>query len=163
MKKLILILLVLFGLQSRAQVDWCDSLYYTTVPSPVFSVVGMYTNGVNTIADTVMWAWTVCNSTLCFSEPGTYASFPLIQMSDTIKVCYSAYIASTPLVSCQDQCDSLVFNGTEWVTFPINTVGVTEVPLRIVDSKSYDLMGRELHYIPSGVMYIRNQKLYMKK
>ena len=163
MKKLILILLVLFGLQSRAQVDWCDSLYYTTIPSPVFSVVGMYTNGVNTIADTVSWAWTVCNSSLCFSEPGTYASFPLIQMSDTIKVCYNAYIATIPLISCTERCDSLVFNGTEWVTFPINTVGVTEVPLRPVDSKSYDLMGRELYYIPNGVMYIKNQKLHMKK
>ena len=163
MKKLILILLVLFGLQSRAQVDWCDSLYYTTVPSPVFSVVGNYTSGVDAIADTVSWAWTVCNSSLCFSEPGTYASFPLIQASDTIKVCYNAYIATIPLISCTERCDSLVFDGSNWVAFPINTVGVTEVPLRIVDSKSYDLMGRELYYIPSGVMYIRNQKLHMKK
>ena len=163
MKKLILILLVLFGLQSRAQVDWCDSLYYTTVPSPVFSVVGNYTSGVDAIADTVSWAWTVCNSSLCFSEPGTYASFPLIQASDTIKVCYNAYIATIPLISCTERCDSLVFDGSNWVTFPINTVGVTEVPLRIVDSKSYDLMGRELYYIPNGVMYIRNQKLHMKK
>ena len=163
MKKLILILLVLFGLQSRAQVDWCDSLYYTTVPSPVFSVVGNYTSGVDAIADTVSWAWTVCNSSLCFSEPGTYASFPLIQASDTIKVCYNAYIATIPLISCTERCDSLVFDGSNWVTFPINTVGVTEVPLRIVDSKSYDLMGRELYYIPNGMMYIRNQKLHMKK
>jgi hypothetical protein len=123
----------------------------------------MYTNGVNAIADTVSWAWTVCNSSLCFSEPGTYASFPLIQMSDTIKVCYNAYIATIPLISCTERCDSLVFDGSNWVAFPINTVGVTEVPLRTVDSKSYDLMGRELYYIPNGVMYIRNKKLHMKK
>jgi hypothetical protein len=44
-----------------------------------------------------------------------------------------------------------------------NTVGINEVPLRPVSSKSYDIMGRELFYIPSGVMYIKNQKLHMKK
>ena len=49
-----------------------------------------------------------------------------------------------------------------WVPL-FNVVGVNEITLRPVDNKSYDLMGRELIYIPSGVMYIKNQKLYMKK
>jgi hypothetical protein len=55
-----------------------------------------------------------------------------------------------------------VYNGTEWVELG-STVGINEVPLRPVDSRSYDIMGRELFHVPSGVMYIRNQKLYMKK
>ena len=164
MKKLLLILLVLFGLRSSAQVDWCDSLYYYTLPSPVFSVVGMTTDSLNDFSDTVSWAWTVCNTQLCFGQSGTYASFPLIQYTDTLKVCYNAYIMNAgSTISCLDVCDSLVYNGTEWVLFPINTVGITEVPLRINNNTAYDLLGRELHYIPNGVTYIKNNKLYIKK
>ncbi len=163
MKKFILILLLLFGLKSQAQVDWCDSLYYYTLPSPVFSVVGMYTDGVNDIADTVTWAWTVCNTSLCFSESGTYASFPLIQPTDTIKVYYNAYIASIPLVSCTNVCDSLVYNGSEWVYFPItNTVGVEE--LQIPDKNKYivyDMQGRIVTDIKKNTIYILDKKKFI--
>ena len=61
MKKLILILLVLFGLQSRAQVDWCDSASYTVYPNPnlVFSVLGVVSDSLSNYVDTVDFTWTV--------------------------------------------------------------------------------------------------------
>ena len=41
MKKYILILLILFGLNASAQVDWCDSISYSVLPNTngVFSVM----------------------------------------------------------------------------------------------------------------------------
>ena len=34
---------------------------------------------------------------------------------------------------------------------------------RVNDNKIYDLLGRELTEIPVGKLYIRNNKLYIKK
>ena len=55
-----------------------------------------------------------------------------------------------------------MYNGTEWVEWN-NVLSINEVPLRPVSNRSYDLMGRELFYIPSGVMYIKNRKLHIRK
>ena len=58
MKKIILILLVLLGLQTRAQVTYCDSLSYqtsSTINYP-FGVTGM---GTANIPGTVSGVWTV--------------------------------------------------------------------------------------------------------
>jgi len=168
MKKLILILLVLFGLQSRAQIDWCDSVSYTVYPNPnlVFSVLGVVSDSLPNWVDTVDFTWEVCNSSLCFGDFGQYASFPLIHQNDTVKVCYNAYLTQNwqTILFCTS-CDSLVYNGNQWVLLgSSSTVGVTETPLRSINnSKSYDLLGREMKYVPNGVMYIRNKKLHMKK
>jgi len=166
MKKLLLILLVLFGLQSHAQVNWCDSISYSVIPNSngVFSVMIETTDSLDNYCDTVDVAWAVCNMDFCFSGFGAFYSFPIIQTTDTVKVCYNAYIMNPPnlTISCYDVCEWIVYNGVEWVPLS-NTVGINEVPLRPVSSKPYDIMGRELFYIPSGVMYIRNQKLHMKK
>ena len=167
MKKYILILLILFGLKASAQVDWCDSISYSVIPNSngVFSVMIETTDSLDNYCDTVDVSWGVCNTQLCFSAFGAWASFPIIQLTDTVKVCYNAYIMNIPqpTIPCSDVCDTVVYNGFEWVQFPItNTVGVNEVPLQPVNNKSYDLMGRELIYIPTGVMYIKNRKLYIK-
>ena len=43
------------------------------------------------------------------------------------------------------------------------TTGIQELTLDIVnDNKIYDLLGRELKEVPVGVMYIVNQKKYIK-
>jgi len=166
MKKYILMLLILFGLNASAQVDWCDSISYSVIPSTngVFSVMIETTDSLDNYCDTVDVAWAVCNLQLCFNGFGAFYSFPIIQTTDTVKVCYNAYIMNppNPTISCYDVCEWIVYNGTEWVELG-STVGINEVPLRPVDSRSYDIMGRELFHVPSGVMYIRNQKLYMKK
>ena len=167
MKKYILILLILFGLNASAQVDWCDSISYSVLPNTngVFSVMIETTDSLDNFCDTVSVSWAVCNTQLCFLGNGAWASFPIIQLTDTVKVCYTAYVTDVnwqTIYECRDICEWIVYNGTEWVPL-FNVVGVNEIPLRPVDNKSYDLMGRELIYIPSGVMYIKNQKLYMKK
>ena len=166
MKKYILMLLILFGLNASAQVDWCDSISYSVIPNTngVFSVMIETTDSLDNYCDTVDVAWAVCNLQLCFNGFGAFYSFPIIQTTDTVKVCYNAYIMNppNPTISCYDVCEWIVYNGTEWVELG-STVGINEVPLRPVDSRSYDIMGRELFHIPSGVMYIRNQKLHMKK
>jgi len=43
-----------------------------------------------------------------------------------------------------------------------STVGINEIPLRPVNNKSYDIMGREMFYIPNGIIYIKNRKKYIK-
>ena len=168
MKKIITMLLLLFSINLSAQVDWCDSISYSVLPSTngVFSVMIETTDSLDNYCDTVDVYWGVCNTSLCFSGFGAFASFPIIQLTDTVKVCYNAYIMNIPdpTIYCTDICDTVVYNGFEWVQFPItNTVSVHEIPLKLVDSKPYDLMGRELRYIPTGVMYIKNRKLYIKK
>ena len=166
MKKYILMLLILFGLNASAQVDWCDSISYSVIPNTngVFSVMIETTDSLDNYCDTVDVAWAVCNLQLCFNGFGAFYSFPIIQTTDTVKVCYNAYIMNSPnpTISCYNVCEWIVYNGTEWVEWN-NVLSVNEVPLRPVDSRSYDIMGRELFHVPSGVMYIRNQKLYMKK
>ena len=80
-------------------------------------------------------------------------------------MCYRAYLIQNwqTLLLCES-CDTLVYDGNNWVLLGSNsTVGLTEVPLSPVDNKTYDLLGREMKYVPSGMMYIRNQKLHMKK
>ena len=159
-------LLILFGLNASAQVDWCDSISYSVLPNTngVFSVMIETTDSLDNYCDTVDVAWAVCNLQLCFNGFGAFYSFPIIQTTDTVKVCYNAYIMNppNPSISCYNVCEWIVYNGTEWVEWN-NVLSVNEVPLRPVDSRSYDIMGRELFHIPSGVMYIKNHKLHMKK
>ena len=156
------VLFLILCIQAQAQTDWCDSLYYYTLPSPVFSVVGMTTDSLANSSDTVSWSWTVCNTSLCFSESGTYASFPLVQPTDTLKVCYNAYIMNipNPTISCYERCDSLIYNGNQWVLLGSGgTVGVTEIPLRPTNN-IYNLKGVKLLQAPKNKMYIKNRKLY---
>ena len=166
MKRILLLLLILFGLQAKAQVDWCDSISYSVLPNTngVFSVVIETTNSLDNFCDTVDVAWAVCNMDFCFSGFGAWFSFPIIQNTDTVKVCYNAYIMNSPnpSIACYDQCEWIVYNGTEWVELG-NIVGINEIPLRPISNKLYDIMGRELLYIPSGIMYIQNRKLKINK
>jgi len=167
MKKFILMLSILFGLNASAQVDWCDSISYSVLPNTngVFSVMIETTDSLDNYCDTVNVAWAVCTMELCFLGNGAWASFPIVQLTDTVKVCYTAYVTDTnwqTIHECRDICEWIVYNGTEWLPLS-NTVSVNEVPLRPVNSRSYDIMGRELFHIPSGVMYIKDRRLYIKQ
>ena len=42
-------------------------------------------------------------------------------------------------------------------------IKVVRIDPRLNDNKIYDLMGRELFYIPTGTLYIKNRKLYIKQ
>ena len=74
MRLLLVLLLVVIGLQTRAQVDWCDSVSYTVYPNPnlVFSVLGEVSDSLSSHVDTVDFTWEVCNSSLCFNDFGTF-------------------------------------------------------------------------------------------
>ena len=93
MKKLLLVILVLFGLnQTQAQVSWCDSLSYTAVPgTQLLTLVGNSSLSPNMV-DSITWSWAVCDTNMCYSNVGDTAYFQMIQPTDTVKVCYDAYI-----------------------------------------------------------------------
>ena len=89
MKKLLLALLVLLGLQTKAQISFCDSIAYTTTSTINYPFI---VTGIANIPGTVTWNWTVCNSNLCYSSSGVNASFGQVSLTDTLKVCYDVLI-----------------------------------------------------------------------
>jgi hypothetical protein len=164
MKKLLLAVLVLIGLQTQAQINWCDSISYTTFPQQTLTVVGN-ASGLSNMLDSIGWLWGVCGGGICYSGTGQTATFPNISSTDTIKVCYDVFIYSFDTVVCT-YCDSLFYNQTWglWLTWTTNITSVNELTLeKINDGKIYDLLGRELNEIPIGTMYIRNNKLYITR
>ena len=167
MKKIIIILLVLLGLQTQAQQPapyfCCDSITYWTDQSQGFNV-GLDTSGIVHDADSMLVLWQVCNSNMCYSGQGMYAYFGQIVTTDTIKVCYDVMIWEAGIMDVCTRCDSLVFdqNTYTWVLFNMgNPTGITELEVNSVnDGRIYDLLGRELTEVPVGQMYIRNNRLY---
>jgi len=165
MKKIILILSILLGLQTQAQIAPCDSLSYqtsSTINYP-FGVTGL---GTANIPGTVTWTWTVCNSNMCYSATGTNASFWQVSLTDTLKVCYDILIDINGMTYICSKCDTLVYdpNSYQWIPKMSNPTSITDIPLSTIsDSKIYDLLGRELKYIPVGKLYIRDRRLCICK
>ncbi len=176
MKKLLLVLLVTLGLQTQAQINYCDQLSYSTyqyLGTQGLNVTGNATSLYSTgLVDTIIWNWQACNSTLCYSGYGPYWSpmeFLNILTTDTIKVCYDAYVyfADATLNFDCHHCDSLIYNPNiySWILFNTSTpTSINEfTQQKINNNKIYDLLGRELKEVPVGSMYIRNQKLYITR
>ena len=167
MKKLILTLFLAIGtLFTQAQVSWCDSLSYTAVPgTQLLTLVGDASLSPNMV-DSITWSWAVCDTNMCYSSAGDTAYFQMIQPTDTVKVCYDAYIYFMGATYVCTQCDSMVYDGFSysWVLMNMgNPTGIKELTLESInDNKMYDLLGRELTEVPVGVMYIRNQKKYIR-
>ena len=170
MKKLLLVVLVLIGLQTQAQQSTpyfcCDSISYWTDQSQGFSI-GLDTSGIIHNPDSMMILWQVCNSTMCYSGDGMYAYFGQVMTTDTIKACYDVMIYEAGIMEVCTRCDSLVFdqNTYTWVLFNMsNTVGIEEmIKNEGANNIMYDMLGRELTEIPLGEMYIRNKRLYITK
>jgi hypothetical protein len=168
MKKLILTLFLAIGtLFTQAQVNWCDSLSYTAVPgTQLLTLVGNTSLSPNMV-DSITWSWAVCDTNMCYSSVGDTAYFQMIQPTDTVKVCYDAYIYFMGATYVCTQCDSMVYDGFSysWVLMNMgNPTGIKELTLESInDNKMYDLLGRELKEIPVGTIYIRNNKLYIRK
>ena len=162
MKKLLLALLVLFGLQTKAQINFCDSISYTTTSTINYPFI---VAGVANIPGTVTWNWTVCNSTLCYSSSGVNASFGQVSLTDTLKVCYDITIDINGMTYACSRCDSLVYNPNsyQWEPIVAQPVGIAELELSTTDDgKMYDLLGRELFEIPIGSIYIKNRKKFIR-
>ena len=166
MKKLLLALLVLFGLQTKAQINYCDSISYTASSTLNYPLV--VSGSISNVPGTVAWTWTVCNASLCYSGSGQNASFGQVSLTDTIKVCYDAIINVNGFGYACTGCDTLVYNPNsyQWDVLPRVTqpTAIKEVRLNThIDGKIYDLLGKELSSIPVGKMYIRNSRLYISK
>tara|TARA_R110002020_G_scaffold7041_1_gene29655 strand:- start:1392 stop:1886 length:495 start_codon:yes stop_codon:yes gene_type:complete len=164
MKKIILILLVLLGLQTQAQIVYCDSISYTATTSNTIGYPLILAGYLPNIPGDVTWEWGVCTNEFCYPGSGINAIFQPFEITDTLHVCYDVYIdVSGFLYTCSD-CDYFAFNGFTWVLLDTgNTTSIREISHNTVDSKIYDLLGRELKHVPTGDMYIRNNKLYISR
>ena len=120
--------------------------------------------------DSMTVYWGVCTgfatAGMCYTGSGMYYYFPQITTSDTIKVTYDIYIYENGSVEVCSIEDWLVFNQNSfsWVLLNMLPTSINELTFnRVNDNKIYDLLGRELTEIPVGKLYIRNNKLYIKK
>ena len=165
MKKIILILLVSLGLQTQAQIIYCDSISYTTVTSNSIGYPLILAGSLPVIPGTVTWNWTVCSSNMCYPGSGINAIFQPFSTTDTLKVCYEVLIDVSGFTYACTDCDTFVFNGNSWILLNMgNPTSIKEMyHSKVKDNKIYDLLGRELKYIPTGKMYIRNGELRISK
>jgi hypothetical protein len=173
MKKLLLTVLVLFGLQTQAQnfTDNCDSIglgYITTQDASYpFQIHAAVMPWVFNMSDSLYYNWAVCVGGTCYSSSNMAYTLLYHQMSltDTVKACYEAvmFLNNEIINSCYT-CDSLIFNGGSWVVLNNNPTSINELTFeRINDNKIYDLLGREIvGEIPNNTMYIKNGKKYIQ-
>ena len=129
MKKLLLPLLFLIGLQTQAQINWCDSISYQILPNQTLTVVDdasllapeAMLNVIPGITNQQGFLWTACDASACY---GTFNNqFPQLSVLDTVKLCYEVFVFSTnndsiynlPM-NCQ-HCDYVVYDTTTstWV------------------------------------------------
>jgi hypothetical protein len=168
MRKVLLVLLFALSLQTQAQNPFCDSLGYSLGQGQVFNVsFDTSAMWISMPVDSIEVLWSVCNSLTCYNEEGMDAYFQLIQQTDTIKVCYDAYIYLGGQYEFCTDCDSLIYdqNTFSWVMFSMqgNPTNIKEMMIdEIGDDKMYDVYGRELFTAPIGKMYIQNKKKYLK-
>ena len=139
----------------------CDSITYWIDQSQGFNI-GLDTSNIVHNPDSIEVLWSICNSSQCYTGTGMYAYFGQIMTTDTIKACYDAYVYEGNSVEVCTHCDSLIYNGFNWVLFSMsNTTSINELTFnRVNDNKIYDMLGKELLEIPTGQMYIQNGKLY---
>ena len=164
MKKILLALLVLLGLQTKAQINYCDSISYT-MSSTLNFPLGL--TGVANIPGTITWTWTVCNSSMCYSSTGQWAYFPQVSPTDTLKVCYDVIIDINGMTYACFGCDTLVYNPNsyQWEVTSAQPLSFAELELELNtpnNGKMYDLLGRELFEVPKGMIYIKNRKKFIK-
>jgi len=169
MKKLLLAVLVLFGLQTQAQQSapyfCCDSITYWTDQSQGFNI-GLDTSNIVHNPDSIEVWWAVCTNGLCYSGDGMYDYFPQVTTLDTLKVNYDVYLYENGVVEVCSREDWLIFdqNSFSWVLLNMMPTSINELTFnRVNDNKIYNLLGKELNEIPVGKLYIRNQKLYITR
>ena len=170
MKKIFLILLVSLGLQTQAQVVPCDSVEYAITPTgnTTLQLDGAITGICPVTFPCIVtdWNWTICDDALCFSDTGQSTTWNQFTMNDTIKVCLTTILEMNNMIYTCLQCDTLIYDGFGgWMIMNMgNPTAIKEIKFNTSnDGKIYDLLGKELSYIPVGKMYIRNSRLYISK
>ena len=190
MKKVLLVLLVIIGLQTQAQNIFgpavCDSLNLgISISTNPLIDPNLDTAYFTPIIDTVnfnvisyMWSFYelggICPIILYEKNP-TYALLQnTIPIMDTIYVCLEVCLDTLfPSVYCVF-CDTFIYDNMglpypNWVSInnlPWWLTSTTEIKQNTIDNnKIYDLLGRELNNynsIPIGTVYIKNRKKYIK-
>tara|TARA_Y100000310_G_C20515034_1_gene730754 strand:+ start:513 stop:1007 length:495 start_codon:yes stop_codon:yes gene_type:complete len=164
MKKLLLILLVLLGLQIQAQVYFCDSINYTIQSAqsgPTTTILML--NGIANIPGTVTsWDWQACDANLCYSASGQSVTFNQFNVTDTIKVCLTTILDINMTIYTCMQCDSLVYGLGGWMKMGVLT-SIRELIGGQMGGQMYDLLGREIFEIPKGTIYIKNGNKFIKQ
>ena len=158
MKKLLLTLLVLLGLQAKAQINYCDSISYTTSSTLNYPLT---VSGIANIPGIVTWSWSVCNANACYIGSGINASFGQVSLTDTLKVCYDVTIDINGFTYVCSSCDSLVYNPNtyQWEKITAQPLVVMEIKQNAInDNKMYDLLGREIFEAPVDKIYIKNNR-----
>ena len=149
--------------QQAAPYFCCDSITYNIDPSQGFNI-SLDTTGIIHNPDSIEVWWAVCTNGMCYSGDGMYDYFPQVMTTDTVHVCYDAYLYESNTVEVCTRCDYLIFDGSNWILFNMgNPTSIQEVIVEMFnDGKMYDLMGRELVKANIGQIYIKNNKKYIR-
>jgi len=163
MKKILLAILVFFGLKTSAQVNYCDSISYGTSSTINYPLI--LSGSISFTPDSIDWLWSVCDNNMCYTGNGPNPSFGQVSITDTLKVCYDVIITTNGSTYICSGCDSLTYNPNtyQWeklMVQPLSIIDLKENTLN--DGKTYDLLGREIFNIPKGTIYIKNRKKYIK-
>ena len=162
-------ILLTIALPARAQINntpyfCCDSITYSIDPSQGFNISLDTTNIVHNPDSIEVW-WAICTNGMCYAGDGMYDYFPQVMTTDTVHVCYDAYLYEANTVEVCTRCDYLIFDGSNWILFNMgNPTSIIEYNFNnVLDGKTYDMLGRELIYIPTGTMYIQDRKIHIRK
>ena len=190
MKKVLLALLVIIGIQTQAQNIFgpavCGSLnlgisistnpltdpnldtaYFTPIIDTNFNVISyvwsFYKLGVTPICPTML-----------YEKNPTYALLQnTIPIIDTIYVCLEVCLDTLfPSVYCVF-CDTFIYDNMglpfpNWVSInnlPWWLTSIPEIKQNTISNKMYSILGKEFNNynsIPTGTVYIKNRKKYIK-
>ena len=163
-------IMLTMAIPSKAQINVCDSVEYAITSTPNNNVLQLegWVNGVCPVNFPCVvsdWTWTVCDDNLCYSDTGTTVYFQQFMTTDTIKVCLDAIGSYNGITFTCTQCDSLVFGPNGWMVMMMgNPTSIIEYDFNnTLDGKTYDMLGRELLYIPIGTMYIQDRKIHIRR
>ncbi len=168
MKKLLVVLLVSLGLQTQAQINLCDSITYwinQVTNGPI--TLSLDTTSISFNPDSIQVYWGLCSQQtgICYGGQGITTYFSQITTTDTIKVSYDVYFYENGVaVGCSRE-DWLVFNYADstWMYLNMLPTSINELTSnKVNDGRMYDMLGRELSEIPTGTMYIKNGKKYIR-
>ena len=162
-----LVILTLWSTKTQAQMLPCDSISYTILSgsggNTTLQLNGTVTSGFS--FNTIIWSWQVCDNSLCFGDSGQFTVWNQFTVTDTLKVCLTTILeVNNTWITCL-QCDSLIYGPTGWMMMNMgNPLSILELETNpFSNNKMYDMLGRELFYIPTGTMYIQNRKIYIKQ
>ena len=179
MKKVLLALLVLFGLQTQAQITLCDSNMTYTIGSQYQLEIAIPVTGNSLPMMAPIYAVTYGDQDMlgedsCFNNACTHIVYNYNMSTgmpyDTITTCISYTVTdSMGYVDTMSCCFNQVWDGQAWLRMANmgTPTAILEYECQLGCSCcrsniAYDMLGRELTEIPVGTMYIRNQKLYMQ-